>query len=423
MEVIITVTEETGIHVRVKYEEIEDECSELVIEPYDRPELNPVWVRQSLLHFVPSIEERIALSKVLTELIEHVFGNPEIIQCIRDKDGTVTYRETSRVLDVTEQKTYDDISTSVEHILYNFKKFFSTCHYGIKPDVSNSNNLINKVDHVVFIGHEMDGEYVKRFKEENKIENEISDTIPDDEDVTFVLALRATHVKEGINIVSKYADRISLLVCDTMAPFVDLRESAALLAECRRKAVLHVRQAYRKDVYNFGVTKPDNNKRSFLGVIHMGVGDEYTPYNSIIRVDPRMAQLLRHVSIMNGNGQIHNIVVKHEVNDFELRDNEHYKINPEFQMSQFACLGQSIQSHKFTTPLAFQTPFPGIAKVLIQDHSVFASCRTETVKEYMAKIDHVFTMQFEVLDELKARADTRAPAPAPIEEQLENLKI
>jgi hypothetical protein len=393
LEVVITVTEETAINIRVKPDSVltKDYVS-ILVEPWECQRANnSAWIRESLLFDIENITDRCNAADQIIEMYNIVAKDPEIVQ-LTLKNRTLTIRNKNQVNDITDIP-YDDIDTDVEHIAKHREFFRTTGIVGITEQDGeyDSFNLINRECTLIYVGYSPDDDYVvdnpdllKQEKVFATTAHEVSSLLDDKEKIPpLVLIVNPDYAEVGCTVLDKYFDPIDCVVCDTWK--MDDRLACMFLSIAKRRGVIMVRSASVCGIYNFGNGLATGNEDSKIGLICMDDDIITDDYNYMVKVDSRMAMIRDLVVILNKRKNVEMIILKHSINDHDLRDLDNYKVFPAFQTKQFSQIDQLSHGHVLHTPMAVMTPIPGIASLLVSC-GIFASCRAVTVMEYVEKV-------------------------------------
>lgn len=393
LEIVITVTEETAINIRVKPDNtLHNDYVSILVEPYECQRANnSAWIRESLLYDIENITDRCKVADKIIEMYNTVAKDPEIVQLVL-KNKEIHILKKKQINDITDIP-YDDIDTNVEHIKKHREFFRTSGVIGITEQEGDysSFNLINRHCKLIYLGYKADDNYV--VQNPNTLNQEslfISTThefsmLFDDKDKIppLVLIVNPDYIESGCTILDKYFDPIDLVICDTQE--ADDRTTCFLLSIAKRRGVLMVRSVSAFGVYNFGNGSMVGNEDSKVGLINMDDDLITNDFNFMIKADNRMVFLRDLIVILNKRKNIEVIVVKHTVNDHDLRQLDNYKVYPAFMTKQFSQLDQLQHGHVIHTPIAFMTPMPGIAS-LLYSCGIFASCRAATVMEYVHNV-------------------------------------
>lgn len=401
IEVIITVTEETAINIRVKEDSKSDkEYTSVLVEPWECHRVNnSAWVRESLLFDIESVSTRCDVADQIITLYKIVANDPEIVQVVM-KHGDIHIERKQTICDITDT-LYDDIDTNVEHIEKHREFFRTSGVVGITEMDSeyNTYNIINRQCTLIYLGYNKDDLYVTQNPSEVlgqptlffNTNEEVAEFLDDKAKIPpLVLIVNPTHVEEACGVVDKYFDPIDCVICDTFQ--TDDRMACMLLSIAKRRGVIIVRSVSAHGVFNFGNGTAIGKEESRIGIISMSTDTITDDYNFLVCIDPRMAQIRDLFVILNKRKNVELIILQHVVNDNDLRHLENYKVYPAWQTKQFSQIDQLSHGHVLHTPVAVLTPVPGIASLLVSC-GIFASCRTSTVLEYVDKV--LMALKFE----------------------------
>lgn len=393
LEVVITVTEETAINIRVKPDStLDTDYVSMLVEPWECLRVNNnAWLRESLLFDVENITERCDMADQIIEMYNIVAKDPDIVQ-LTIKNNTMTVKKKDQVTDVTDNP-YDDMDTNVDHIIEHREFFRTTGLIGITEQDGeyDSYNLINRSCKLIYVGYDPTDEYVtdnpdtlKQEKVFLKTMGEMSSMFDDlDKIPPLVLIVNPEYAEVGCSIVDKYFDPIDCVICDTLK--IDDRMACMLLSIAKRRGVIMVRSVSAHGIYNFGNGKMIGDGDSKVGVITMDDEVITNNFNYMIMVDSRMAQLRDLVIILNKRKNVEMIILKHSINDRDLRGLDNYKVFPAFQTKQLSHIDQLSRGHVLHTPMAVMTPFPQIANMMVSC-GIFASGRPETIMKYVGNV-------------------------------------
>lgn len=388
IEVIITVTEETAINVSVRTDvELSDKYTTIKIEPWECTKMsNNAWVRESLLFDIENVVKRCDVAECIIQLYKVVAEMSDIVQ-IHLLNNKVDVKRVNNIRDITNIP-YDDMSTDASHIGKNIGFFSTSKINGITEQNGNdSMNLINTESHFCFVGNNgdmsQDGHvchYVMTIEDfEALVDDKDPKNIP-----MMVLVVNPEYCEIGSTIIDKYYQIIECVICDTYK--IDCRMACMFLSIAKNRGVLTCRALAISDTYFFGNENfgPGNNN-SQVGLINMSDELLTRDYNYLIVLDPRMAQIRDFVIILNKRAHISIILIKHTINDDDLRDIGNYNVFPEFQTQQLSQIDQLSRGHVLHTVTAVHSVIPGIAEMMI-DCGIFTSCHEEVVLEYMENV-------------------------------------
>lgn len=394
VDAIITATEETALQISVKPDMVLDkEYVTTMVEPWEyNRAINSAWVRETLFNDVDDISRRCELAEFIIEMYKFVASEPDIVQ-FRVADTVPTIIRKKQVYEIREN-LYDDISTNVDHIKKHREFFRTSGEIGImEEDGYDAYNIINKTCVIVFVGYNETDKMVT--DNPNKLEqqywfinnvNELSKRLDNQEKgkiPPLVLVINPENIEDGCTILDKYFDPIDCVVCDTMA--ADDRTACLLLSIAKRRGVMIVRSISAAGIYNFGNGSDVGSEESKVGLINMDDVLLTDDFNFLIKTDSRMTLLRDFVITLNHRKNIQIILIKHAINDQDVRDLENYKVYPEFQTKQLSQLDQLCRGHVIHTPIAIMTQLPVIACMMVECGN-FASCRASTINEYKDKV-------------------------------------
>jgi hypothetical protein len=390
VDIIITTTEETAINIRINTDtSVGDKFVSIMVEPWQCTQMaSNSWVRDSLLFDIENIGERYDIATCIMALYMVIAEGSDIIQISISKN-VVTVMDTTQVEKVLVAP-YADIDTDVSHIVRH-KPFFSTTDkIGITEENGHdAMNIINKKCHIGYVGYNEDN-VVDITTQTHLFISSMSDIemILDDKQTnppTFILVVSPTACELACSIIDKYHKVIDCVICNTY--LVDRRMACMMLSICKNRGVMCCRGLSIAGRYNFGVEKPANIE-SEVGLINMDDDLLTDDYHYLILVDSRMAQLRDFVIILNKRKGVKIILIKHVVNDSELRCLNNYKIYPAFQTHQLSQIDQLSRGHVLHTAIAMQTQNAGIANMMVQC-GIFASCNADTVNKYKRNVLNV----------------------------------
>lgn len=394
-EVVITATEETALKISVKPDLVLDkEYTSVLVEPYDyNKATNSAWIRETLLFDVDDITTRCELAEFIIEMYKMVASDPDIVQfSVKDAVPSIVRKE--KIHEIREN-LYDDISTDVDHIVKHREFFRTSGVIGITEEDCDYDayNIINKTCTIVYLGYNENDEMVTNNPDKlnqakwfvNSV-NELSARLDNKEAgkiPPLVLVINPDVIEEGCTVLDKYFDPIDCVVCDTH--IADDRTGCMLLSIAKRRGVMIVRGISAAGVYNFGNGSNTGSEDSKVGLINMDDELLTDDFNFLIRTDSRMTMLRDFIVTLNHRKNTEIILLKHAINDYDVRDLENYKVFPEWQTKQFSQIDQLSRGHVLHTPIAIMTQVPGIASMMVECGN-FASCRAATINEYKGKV-------------------------------------
>jgi hypothetical protein len=412
----ITESSETAyvVHVVVNDQSIKKEVEFVDITQFIE---NKPWVRENFLKDVRKMADRIYFAGVLQEMMSIVVESEgDIVQVVFEADQSrfSNLRETGHVSVVSEESKvgyfikevggarpnpyvpYEGTSTDVTHI----DKFYEFHTNKIVHDQRSATEflMVDINDIVVFIGFNPHSDVVYNFRQCNYNLQLDHHVLTDGDDIKkiigesskIILVANQFSVALCTQVVSEFPKSIKLCVCDVDESF----GSTMLLSACKRHNILHVRKVHRTAFFNFGVTLrfqrcDDHRDDANNGVITMSEDTWIEDRSFIIYMDPRYADIVRCVDIMECADNVWAITIIHVVRDDVCDKLYEYTFKPTYQTKNINHLCNVARAGQIHTVLAVYTKFPNIANRLA-DSSVFVTCDKEKLLEYNNNVTAIF---------------------------------